>query len=266
MNSQPILVLSMHRSGSSALAGVLSKLGINIGGSLIPPAADNPKGFFENRNIVLIHDKLLNSLGSSWNGLNPLPKDWINSGAAKEAQENIIKEIKNEKFLESELWAVKDPRICRLLPLWQNIFKELALVPKYIICYRNPDEVAMSLLNRNRIDRIHSYNLWCNYMADMIRNLDNSLVSLVKFDDLLNNTNQVVKNIGKDLEISWPKCYDESEIDNFIDSGLRHNNSDSNIICDLNKTIMWIDNIINGIVIESLTKRRELENADWHCI
>ena len=40
-----IVVLGMHRSGTSALAGTFSQLGLRLGDELMPAAGDaNPKG------------------------------------------------------------------------------------------------------------------------------------------------------------------------------------------------------------------------------
>ena len=60
-----LLVLGMHRSGTSAVAGALRLAGVDLGADLMAPAADNPKGFFEHAGVVAIHDRLLQALGRS---------------------------------------------------------------------------------------------------------------------------------------------------------------------------------------------------------
>ena len=62
MNSAPLVtVLGMHRSGTSALAGLLTRLGLHAGAAreLLPAAADNPRGFFERADVVDLNDRLL---------------------------------------------------------------------------------------------------------------------------------------------------------------------------------------------------------------
>ncbi|MGH2482289.1 MAG: sulfotransferase family protein, partial [Ktedonobacteraceae bacterium] len=66
LNNTAIIVLGMHRSGTSAVAGMLNALGMYLGSDLMAPAADNPKGFYEHNGITNLHDELLSSLGSSW--------------------------------------------------------------------------------------------------------------------------------------------------------------------------------------------------------
>ena len=72
--SRSIIVLGMHRSGTSALTGVLSYLGADPGPSLIPGIEGiNPKGFWEHSEIVKVHNNLLTALGSSWDDERALP-------------------------------------------------------------------------------------------------------------------------------------------------------------------------------------------------
>ncbi|MBD2871512.1 sulfotransferase family protein, partial [Paenibacillus sp. IB182493] len=61
------LVLSLHRAGSSATAGVLHHLGIHMGDDLLEPSTFNPKGYFENKKFVDINDHILALLGGAWN-------------------------------------------------------------------------------------------------------------------------------------------------------------------------------------------------------
>ncbi|MBE9481821.1 MAG: sulfotransferase family protein, partial [Bacteroidetes bacterium] len=61
-----IFILGMHRSGTSAITGVLKILGVNLGSSLMPPLEDNPKGYFENLNVFKVNEEILGSINSSW--------------------------------------------------------------------------------------------------------------------------------------------------------------------------------------------------------
>jgi len=67
----------MHRSGTSALTGLLDQLGIDLGDRLLETQADNAKGFFENKFVVQTNDAILEALGSSWDDTFPLPRDWL---------------------------------------------------------------------------------------------------------------------------------------------------------------------------------------------
>ena len=54
-----VIVLGMHRSGTSVIGGLLASLGFQTGHPLIGPAADNAKGFFERVDVVLQNDYLM---------------------------------------------------------------------------------------------------------------------------------------------------------------------------------------------------------------
>src|SRR5262249_1740037 len=74
--SNAIVVLGMHRSGTSALAGMLHHLGVALGDELMPATADNPRGYWEHRDIVAINDRLMTELGRTWHDVRPLPPMW----------------------------------------------------------------------------------------------------------------------------------------------------------------------------------------------
>ena len=74
-----ILVLGMHRSGTSAVTGALRLCGVELGTELMQPGSDNPKGFWEHAGVVAIHERLLAALERSWNDPRPLPADWLQS-------------------------------------------------------------------------------------------------------------------------------------------------------------------------------------------
>ena len=86
---QLIIVAGMHRSGTSMLAGSLAACGINFGDNLIPPDKDNPKGYWENKKVVSIHNKLLDRFESSWSDTRKLPENWHATAWAKEAEEDL---------------------------------------------------------------------------------------------------------------------------------------------------------------------------------
>ena len=72
-----LIVLGMHRSGTSALAGLLSHLSIPMGDNLMTPVeGENDKGFFEDEEIVELNDQLLSKLGMSWDDARLMPDKW----------------------------------------------------------------------------------------------------------------------------------------------------------------------------------------------
>src|SRR5215469_4551353 len=106
--SNAIIVLGMHRSGTSALAGMLHHLGVALGDDLMPATADNPRGYWEHRDIVAINDRLMTELGRAWHDVRPLPPMWENQDAAARAR-IAIEAVLQRDFAEAPVWGLKDP-------------------------------------------------------------------------------------------------------------------------------------------------------------
>ena len=155
-----LVVLGMHRSGTSALAGLLHETGIDMGPTLMSGrAGENDKGFWEHERIVAIPDRLPACFGSGWSDTRPLPPDWTSTEFARQCQEEICQVIE-EDFGSQLLWALKDPRMCRLLPLWMPVFERLEVEPLLLCIVRNPLEVAASLERLDHMSVDHALLLW----------------------------------------------------------------------------------------------------------
>src|SRR5262245_31306424 len=123
-SSRAILVLGMHRSGTSAVTRVLNLLGAGLGTRLLPPVpGDNEKGYWENQDALEINERLLSGIGRSWHDVRDMPHGWQQSAAASDAYAAITRFVEVE-FESSSLWAVKDPRICRLAPIWLRALED----------------------------------------------------------------------------------------------------------------------------------------------
>ena len=148
INKPIIVVLGMHRSGTSLTTRMLQVLGVDLGGHLIPPIdGDNDKGFWEDIDINDFDNALLEKVGSSWDRLTLLDENVQTHKlvAQREAAVSMLK----KKMKSAEIFGFKDPRTAILLPFWQTVFQELDLDDSYVIVVRNPINVANSLLERN---------------------------------------------------------------------------------------------------------------------
>ena len=231
MMKKCIVVLGMHRSGTSALMGVLKTLSIemgSVGSGFVGPFSDNIKGFFELVDIVNLDERILGSLGSSWDSLHVLPENWWKKnelyGYKKE-----ISDVIERNFHETSIIGIKDPRLCRLLPLWAEMFKELGIETYYIIPLRNPLEVALSLETRNGFCREKSLLLWMLYMLEAELYSRKYRRVFISYDGLLNETENTIKSLSKVLKIDFPKTYQDArmEISEFLDAGLKHHNQET---------------------------------------
>ena len=158
-----ILVLGMHRSGTSAFCSLLNASGLKFGKSLMPPSFDNPKGFFENLKITRLNDELLHVLGSKWDSPKspfalsidqPIPSEFYQRGM------NLI----HEEFSDDSFFFIKDPRMCYTLPFWKKVLNELSITFKYVVVLRNPNEIVESLKRRNGFANSKSILLIASYL------------------------------------------------------------------------------------------------------
>lgn len=112
-----LLVLGMHRSGTSALGGMLHHLGCTLPATLMQEGASNTKGHFESHAIQAFNDRALKAARSHWRDWRPLHPNWLASveGQAFLAQAQDLLEA---EYGSAPLVLLKDPRICRMTPFW----------------------------------------------------------------------------------------------------------------------------------------------------
>ncbi|HEY0915117.1 MAG TPA: hypothetical protein VGE22_09635, partial [Solimonas sp.] len=135
-----LLVLGMHRSGTSALTGLLGLHGVELGSNLSGAAADNQAGFWENHRVVDLHERLFAALGTSWDDPRELPADWLEIATRQGFVDDLVGLLR-EEFGAAALWGVKDPRLCRVLPLWRQALARMGVEPKLVFALRDPGEV-----------------------------------------------------------------------------------------------------------------------------
>ncbi len=220
-----LIVLGMHRSGTSAIAGVLSKLGIALGTKLLPGNEYNEKGHFENIHIINADDEILNTLDSSWDDLLLLDEEcWQRPQLIPHA--DAVKKILSEEFSANELFCIKEPRISILLPFWISILQELNIEPFFIIPLRHPLEVAESLKTRDGFSMEKGLLLWMNSMLSLEYFSRPYKRCFVKYDDFLRNPADELHYIFDKLGLVLPENQQQLDTiaDGLLDPKLKHHN------------------------------------------
>jgi hypothetical protein len=218
-----ILILGMHRSGTSALARVLGLCGGTLPADILVPNEYNATGYWEPAAVVALHDELLRSAGSSFDDVGVPEPGWLASVATSPFVERLAQALEGAYGKEA-LWVVKDPRMCRLVPLWKQVLARLDVAPLVVIPVRNPLEVAASLAERDGFPAAKSHLLWLRHFLEAevaTRDLPRSFVS---YDALLQNWRRVVRKIGADLELTWSVPLDSvaPQVETFLDPRGRH--------------------------------------------
>ena len=184
MQRHLLLVLGMHRSGTSALCGALAKSGAVPGVHLMPPTADNPEGYWECAPVVGMNDELLKRLGARWDSVVALPADWT-SLPSVEALRADAADIIAAEFGETRFAVLKDPRLCRLLPFWRDVLGEAGFTLSAALLVRRPMEVAASLARRDQFAPEKSLALWFDHLVDAERNSRGLPRATLAYDALL---------------------------------------------------------------------------------
>ena len=138
--SKCFIVLGMHRSATSLIAGSLNKNDVVMGFDYIKADTGNPKGYWEDKDFLDLNKMILNDVGGSWK--NPPTESAIlkNRSAYADEIEKLVK--KREQY---PLWGWKDPRTTLTIKLFLPHIKN----PHFICCLRDPSDVAKSLSERN---------------------------------------------------------------------------------------------------------------------
>jgi hypothetical protein len=216
----------MHRSGTSALAGVIGALGAAGPKTLLSPNVYNPRGFFESAPLVTAHDELLASAGSCWHDWRQLNPRWIHSKAAELHHQKIHTILINE-FGDEPLIFIKDPRICRFVPFMLSILADLSISPVAFLPVRNPLEVAYSLKRRDELPLSQSLLLWLRHVLDaeyQSRHMPRYFLPHGRFvTDWRHHVDRAAERTG----VIWPDRSDRSAatIEQFLTMDLHHERS-----------------------------------------
>ena len=222
-----IVVAGMHRSGTSATAGVLGLLGCDLPRSLMNSASDNERGFWESVVVQVLNDEILESLGCVWSDWKPIGPDWHLSPAATEFRARAHDAIGTE-YGDSNLFVLKDPRICRLFPLWLDAIRAHGAEPVVLSPIRNPISVAKSLNTRDGIDLLFGYLSWTRHVLEAEAASRGLTRAFFRYEDLVSTPQVVVERLSKNLGLHCPTGPGEGlgKIPDFISSDLHHHRID----------------------------------------
>jgi hypothetical protein len=175
-----LLVLGMHRSGTSLLVRTLEGLGLWAGDEheFNPPTQHDPDGHREHRDVVELNEAALRWIDRRWDRATDI--DWTRLPADRRADVLGAINAVTAKLDEQPDWVAKDPRLCLTLPLWREIVE-----PACIVVHRDPVEVARSLQARDGLTIADGIALWELYNRHAILNSDGLDRLLLSHADLV---------------------------------------------------------------------------------
>ncbi len=223
--SHIVLVLGMHRSGTSVLTRGLSVLGIDLGDKLMPPAAgNNEKGFFEDMEVVDLNERLLAQMGRQWHSLEPIEASVLEGPDLFDLRVEATA-LLNSRLSRHSLFGLKDPRMSVLMPFWHCVLDNIDADVSYVLALRNPLASAQSLRVRDGISLEKGVALWGTHMLHAARASESGRRVIVSFDDLLNRPMIELNRVATALGLAPVRPVDpklNAYLDNFLETELRH--------------------------------------------
>lgn len=182
-----LIVVGMHRSGTSVLARLLNMMGAYFAPEGVGTGAnqENPKGFWERRDVRRLNDYVLFSLNRDWNRISGFALQNVDSSTVSEFRKRASALVLGMDAHRP--WMMKEPRLCLLLPLWREVLE----VPICLHIIRHPVEVAASLNVRNGIPIQAGLELWELYNELALEGMSGLTTITVFHDSLVQNPEQV---------------------------------------------------------------------------
>jgi hypothetical protein len=228
-----VIILGMHRSGTSVLGGLVNKMGLRTGGPLIAPAEDNEKGFFERIDVVLQNDALMHRQNVDY-AYNTYKYD------ATAGVKDILNDDGSSKFFsegkrglqflndpKNYPWMLKDPRLCITVRTWLPVLK---VIPAILFSYRHPFDVAMSMKKREtehfKISK--GLKMWYVYNRRAIQQTHDLCRVTTSHRAVMQQPQVEFDRIYVELRqcgVPVPHKLAPTDISSFIDSSLQHGKS-----------------------------------------
>lgn len=260
-----LVILGMHRSGTSALTRVLSLLGAQLPSQLMPPVqGNNDLGFWESERVKELNDALLRECGSSWD-------DWTSlrlpmAGQQREEWTSKAAQVLEEEFGPADSIVLKDPRVSRTYPIWRTALERRSFEVICIIALRHPREVAASIHSRDGYSLEEGCLLWLEHtLAAERHSRDATTRSFVKYDDLLADWRSAIAQISESAPEGLLQADEDAAkaIDGFLKPSARHHQSTdlAPVRADIATLVMRTWDIVSALAVKPFTtdQRNELD-------
>ena len=202
-----VIILGMHRSGTSSLAGSLQQAGLFLG-KVFEANPFNKKGNRESAEIMKLNTDVLQYNGGDWDR-PPASISWTEDHAVR--RDSILQSLSSGG---ARVWGFKDPRTTLTLPFWREAINDVQLVGTF----RHPLSVAKSLNQRDKFALENGVHVWYMYNVRLLQYLTEKEFPLLCFDvggaQYANDLHRVCTYLALDCE--------SGKETSFFDPTLRH--------------------------------------------
>lgn len=221
-NNRLVVVLGMHRSGTSAITRALSVLGVRLGEHLMPPTPGvNEKGYFEDLDIHALNSEMLQALSMAWHSLTRIEAHHV---ALLREQGYVTRALGllRTKLQEHGTYGFKDPRVAKLLPFWSEVFANGEFDVSFVIALRNPLSVADSLTKRDSFEKEKSHLLWLEHLMNALLHSQGARRVFVDYDHFLADAPSALASLSEHLQLEIDQEALQVYQEDFLDPALSH--------------------------------------------
>jgi hypothetical protein len=206
------------------MARGVQALGVYLGNDFLSPRPDNPTGYWEDKNICQLNERLLAILGVKWEEVALIEHPPWREPEIQALLADAVEYV-GSAFASHPLWGFKDPRTIRLLPFWRSVLKHLEVEERYLLVIRNPRSVAVSLTQRQGMDTATAHLLWLSYMLPNLHEIADTPFIVADYDIVMADPTGQLERIARGLNIRLDETAQaaiEEFANNYLDANLRH--------------------------------------------
>jgi len=220
-----IVVLGMHRSGTSVIARGLKAMGVDLGENLLPAMAEvNERGFWEDQDFLALNVELMALSGLDWYDNCPAGRFQADDTRLEPYRSRAVQLVEDRLAIYPS-FAVKDPRMAVLLPFWRAVFEQVECDVVYLIAIRNPRSVVDSIVRRDGFGAVKIYYLWLEHVLSSLLVTSGYPRVVVDYDVFMAEPIRQLERIGYAIsfEMSPDSAREMDEFkDDFLSVELRH--------------------------------------------
>ena len=205
------IVLGMHRSGTSALSGMLQAAGLQAPRDVLGASVGNPMGYWESRRLVGLTDHFLNRLGCSWSQLFRAPCGWVQNDITPEWVADYLNGMV-QCFGTRQHIVLKDPRLCLVLSPLCAAWYGGGMTVDYLLILRSPVEVVASLTAIHPIRALDALCLWIASVLNSERETRHLPRRFIGFPELLTAPQDVLNRCRAMWGLSTDATNDDSAL------------------------------------------------------
>jgi len=215
-----VIVLGMHRSGTSLLGSLVQSLGVDLGDKLFAGDEHNPAGYFEDEECVAIHERMLDALGQMpWHGergMQPMPPGWWRAPEMHDLVAQLDHWIER-RVSTGRHWGLKDPRTTRFLPMWRELMERRGVRARFVLAVREPGEVAGSIATRDAAPAERIQRTWLRYNMEALLHAGDALAGVFVYADWFDDGAAALRRLAEVLGVE----IDDARVERVLSERLR---------------------------------------------